>query len=74
MHEIWPTPTALFSEWTIPKLYNMLQRIQSLSWSSCSDTPKKRKHRCDLSARVMAIADAVIRLAKGSQLKDFDLN
>lgn len=73
MQGLWPAPTAPFSGWTMSRLYTTLQRIRSPSWSS-SDKPKKRKHRCDLSARVMAIADPVIRFAKGPQLKDFDLS
>jgi hypothetical protein len=64
-----PVPAAPFAGWSISKLYTKIQRIQSPSWSK----PKKSRHRCDLSERVMSIADPVTRLADGPRLEDFDL-
>ena len=69
---LFPVPKTPFVGWSISELYTKIQRIRSPSWS-CSNKPKKSRHRCDLRARVMAIADPVTRLADGPRLEDLKL-
>jgi hypothetical protein len=50
-----------------------MQRIKSPVWCRPAKS-KKSQHHCDLTKRVMAIADPVTRLANGPELKDFEFH
>lgn len=69
---LFPVPTAPFIGWSISELYTKIQRLRSPSWSSSSKS-KKSRHRCDLGARIMAIANPVTHLADGPRLEDLEL-
>jgi hypothetical protein len=63
-----PVPIAPFSGLSMSKLYKKLQSIRSPLWTYPG---KKLRHTCNLGARVMAIANPVMRLANGPGLDDF---
>ncbi|KAF2865654.1 hypothetical protein BDV95DRAFT_530978 [Massariosphaeria phaeospora] len=67
---LFPIPTAPYYDVSISELCNKMQLIRSPAWWPSKS--KKSKHCCDLTKRVMAIADSVTRFGNGPELKDFE--